>query len=608
MKLPQFKLPAKGGNNGDEGRGDEDDEKPNKLKEIAESVKSKLLEIPDKVRDTIETIKGKLQGEGDDDDGPVARDSLRGAGNAANDDPLPFGGKQRERGNAAERAATHELAADAGRRLNKQRKADHHAEVLMKYKAFEEIDEGPKYWIDTPASQMFIGVVVMVNALIIGLETDMNFIDGSAYKAPYWFVLSILFSVIFFIEMVIKFYYHKWEYFYHPGSDPQIEITSEGLKISGKVDYWNCTDFTLVVLGIIDVGIAAATDGGGDLKVLSVLRVVRMARLARLVRLLKIFKQLWLIVSGLAQSMKTLGWVSILLVLLIYVCAIFLTMQIGHAPEIYQEYKKLSGGWDHEEFFGTVARSMYTLFQILTLEGWASGIVRHVMSNQPGMVIFFLLYLLCTTFGLLNLVVGIIVENTLASARNNEEKVKQQQEKERKRILEHLHEIFDYAEKTKKNEITKESFMACLKRPEVSKKLKLIDLPMSEAEELFKVLDSDNQGTLDIEEFIGGCLRLKGSAKSKDLLNVQIQVECLAKKMDDLEETLSEKERKMDALEKVTIQMSRRYESSIEDAHRRMALAIGGGAPMIKPKSKKREVDLSVGNKPMLPPFPSFLH
>merc|ERR1719335_1908056 len=115
--------------------------------------------------------------------------------------------------------------------------------------------------------------------------------------------------------------------------------------------------------------------------------------------------------------MKTLFWVSVLLVLFIYVVAIFMTMQVGHNTEVYGDYKALSGGWDHEEYFGTVGRSMYSLFQIMTLESWSSTIVRHVLSNQPSMAIFILMFVLSATFGLLNLVVGVIVENTLTAAR-----------------------------------------------------------------------------------------------------------------------------------------------------------------------------------------------
>merc|ERR1712193_330034 len=148
-----------------------------------------------------------------------------------------------------------------------------------------------------------------------------------------------------------------------------------------------------------------------------------------------------------------------------------------------------------------------------------------------------------------NIVVGVIVENTLAAARNNEEKIRQEQDKEQKRTLEHLKDIFKLADEDGSGDLDRGEFFRCLQNPLVEKKMKLIQLPLAEARNLFEVLDADGMGSLSIDEFISGCLRLKGSAKSKDLLTVQIQVESLAKRMDDLNLSLSMNERRMEALD-----------------------------------------------------------
>lgn len=477
--------------------------------------------------------------------------------------------------------------SEGHRQLQHVQKADQYADALRKFKKFEEVDEEPAFIVDTWPAQLFIGFVIVVNALFIGLETDMNKEDGSMYEDDLWFIMENLFVVIFVVEMLVKIFCHRLEYF---------------------KSAWNVVDFLLVMMAVADVWVLTAIGQKGQMKSVSVLRVVRMLRLVRLIRLFKVFKELWLVVSGLMESMRTLGWVSILLVLFVYVCGIFTTMQIGHNDDVYGDYKLLSGGWDAQEFFGTVSRSMYSLFQVITLESWSSGIARHVITNQPELMMFFLIFLMFTHYGLLNIVVGVIVEMTLAAARRNEEKIKQEQDKEQKRTLEHLKDIFKLADEDGSGDLDRGEFYRCLQNPAVEKKMKLIGLQKDEAKNLFEVLDADGQGSLSIDEFIGGCLRLRGSAKSKDLLSVQLQVESLASKMDEMESTLEINERKMEALDKVTLQMSRRYEASIEEAHRRMALSVGGAAPVVVPKTKRKDqVDYSVGNKPMLPPFPSFL-
>merc|ERR1712072_471244 len=240
------------------------------------------------------------------------------------------------------------------------------------------------------------------------------------------------------------------------------------------------------------------------------------------------FKELWLVVNGLMESLKTLMWVSLLLLLFLYICAIFTTMQIGQNHKVFDEYYKDSGGWDHEEYFGTVPRSMYTLFQVLTLENWADGIVRHVLSRQPALIIFFVLFLMFTTFGIMNLVVGVIVENTLSASRNNEEKIKKTQEKERTRVLQHLRDIFLIADEDGSGTLTLEEFEQALKKPDIENRLKLI----------------------------GGCVRLKGTAKSKDLLAVQISVETLSKRLDQLEDKLEASENKVMILDAKTRKMA----------------------------------------------------
>ncbi|KAF4680697.1 hypothetical protein FOZ63_027093, partial [Perkinsus olseni] len=105
--------------------------------------------------------------------------------------------------------------------------------------------------------------------------------------------------------------------------------------------------------------------------------------------------------------------------------------------------------------------------------------------------------------------------------------------------------------------LTVEEFRQAIRNPEVESKMKLIDLPVADAEELFMVLDHDGSGELSVDEFIGGCVRLKGSAKSKDLLAVQVSVESLAKKLDQLEGYLKDSENKVSGLDHKTKRMLR---------------------------------------------------
>eukprot|EP00400_MALV-I_sp_L67-5_P000018 gene18-393_t len=418
--------------------------------------------------------------------------------------------------------------------------------LVKKYKKIDEDDAGAvTHFVDTTKFNVAIGLAIILNAIFIGLETDLGPTDTEIDKRFTWYVIEFVFTLIFFVEMILRQYYHGLDYF----------------KSS-----WNLLDFSLVVIAVLETWILAPMGLAGQLRMLTALRVVRMLRLVRLIRLLHVFKELWLIVNGLIESMKTLMWVSCLLTLFLYVCAIFMTMQVGQNSDIYATYYYQSGGWNYAEFFGTIPASMYTLFQVMTLESWAEGVARHVISQQPEMVVFFILFLMFTTFGLLNLVIGVIVENTLAAARNNEEKIRKQQERERTRVLGHLRDIFDLADEDCSGSLTIDEFREALSNPDVENKLKLIDLPVSDAEELFIVLDHSGDGELSVDEFIGGCVRLKGNAKSKDLLSVQISVESLAKRLDVLEDKLQISEDKVLCLDQKTLKMAKQARQVFVDA------------------------------------------
>jgi hypothetical protein len=321
---------------------------------------------------------------------------------------------------------------------------------------------------------------------------------------------------------------------------------------------WNLVDIGLVSLSMISTWLlpfVARTVSTNIYVLSSTIRLIRIMTVGRLVRVLISFRELWLIISGFVEAIRTLLWVSIFLVFVLYIAAVFMTVQVGQNPEIYEPYRYVSGGWDYKEYFGSVGASMLSLLQIVTLDDWSSGIARHVMTNQPVMCIFFIFFIMLTSFGLMNVITGIIVERTLAAAKQNQQRFQRTQERERARVLNHLREIFEFADKDGNGSLTVDEFRSAIRQPDVERKLRLIELPVADAEELFTILDHDGSGELSVDEFIGGCVRLKGTAKSKDLLAVQVNVQALAERLEtvglqvgQLEDHISEMDSKLDEL------------------------------------------------------------
>jgi len=153
----------------------------------------------------------------------------------------------------------------------------------------------------------------------------------------------------------------------------------------------------------------------GEAAGFSLLRTMRLLKLVKVLRLVKMFSSLYVICSGVTDALRPLLWVCLLICIVLYVAAVFVTVTVGHNP-VYD-----SGDFDRKRYFGSIVRSMFTLFQIVTLDRW-SDVVRPVVEGaQPAMLFFFLLVIFVVTFGLLNVLMGIIAEHTITLTTENEE-------------------------------------------------------------------------------------------------------------------------------------------------------------------------------------------
>ncbi len=210
--------------------------------------------------------------------------------------------------------------------------------------------------------QSFIIGVIVVNAVVIGLETSPAIMDVAGGLL---YVLDLAALAIFILEIAAKLYVYRLSFFRNP---------------------WNVFDFTIVAVALVPAG-----EG---------LSVLRALRILRALRLISMVPQMRLVVQALLSAIPAMGSVIALLALIFYVAAVM-------ATKLY--------GSNFPEWFGTIGASLYTLFQIMTLESWSMGIVRPVMQAHPFAWAFFIPFILIITFAVLNLFIAIVV-NSMANA------------------------------------------------------------------------------------------------------------------------------------------------------------------------------------------------
>jgi voltage-gated sodium channel len=210
--------------------------------------------------------------------------------------------------------------------------------------------------LETPLVQRCLIALILANAVILGFET-------SSMMMARWGVwlgaADAAILAVFVVEIALRLITHRLSFFRDP---------------------WNVFDFAVVAIALIPAS--------GPLAVLRALRVLRVLRLITLVPSMK------RVVGGLLSALPGLGSVTAIIGIIFYVAAVIATGLFGA---------------DFPQWFGTLGASAFTLFQVMTLEGWAMDIVRPVMEVFPLAWVFFLIFILSSTFTLLNLFIAVIV-------------------------------------------------------------------------------------------------------------------------------------------------------------------------------------------------------
>ena len=216
-------------------------------------------------------------------------------------------------------------------------------------------------WIASQRIEMFLIVLILLNAVILGLETFPSIMQS---HGPWLRTIDKIILAIFVVEIAGRMVAHGWRFFRDP---------------------WSLFDFAVVAIALIPAS--------GPLAVLRTLRVLRV------LRILTLMPSMRAVVSGLVGAIPGLSSVVMLMALVFYVSAVVATGLFSA---------------QFPEWFGTLGESAYTLFQVMTLESWSMGIARPVLEAFPHAWIFFVLFILVTSFTMLNLFIAVIIDATQA--------------------------------------------------------------------------------------------------------------------------------------------------------------------------------------------------
>jgi voltage-gated sodium channel len=221
-------------------------------------------------------------------------------------------------------------------------------------------------FVENERVQRIILTIIIFNAITLGLQTS-EAVQASVGGFLAW--LDNVVVAIFVVELALKFIAYGLGFF---------------------KSAWNVFDLVVVSLGLLP-----------NREGLSALRGLRVIRA---MRLLSVIPQMRSVVQALLDALPGMGAVIIMISIVFYIFGVMATLMYGAS---------------FDEWFGTLGRSLYSLFQIMTLESWSMGIVRPVMEKYPMAWAFFVPFIVVTAFSVLNLFIGLLV-NTMQSAVEDE--------------------------------------------------------------------------------------------------------------------------------------------------------------------------------------------
>mmetsp|Transcript_129879 Transcript_129879/g.289798 ORF Transcript_129879/g.289798 Transcript_129879/m.289798 type:complete len:537 (-) Transcript_129879:92-1702(-) len=373
--------------------------------------------------------------------------------------------------------------------------------------------------------QIIVNTIIVMNCLAMGLEAHAICDDGwGGARFEHWtWVADNVFTACFTVELLAN-------------------VAALGLRNfwpdTGE-RRWHFLDSMLVLISILSTWLlptmakldAFADLEGGGLRVLTVLRSIRVLRLARLVRTRNVFREAWLLIRGLGDSTTTFFWTCVVIFFVTYGFAIFGSVAIVEplhnilrdkqaiAAPSQQELLDIADLEGLKVLYGGIDKLMYKLIQGLFVDSIHAEMDR-LMAYLWYTWMYFYAYFGFAVIVLMNLVTAIIVDHAMACSKQDVEMAMVEKNNAIKKELHHLKRCFVLIDSDGSGCITWQEFEESFQNEDVMKGLAILGINTDDCKDLFDLLD-DGDGSINMEEFLGGLGRVQGPAMARDVMRME---------------------------------------------------------------------------------------
>lgn len=349
----------------------------------------------------------------------------------------------------------------------------------------------------------FIGLIIVANSICIGIETSYE-IEGK--NTDVFQVLEHVFLWIYIVELGLRFVAYG---------------------VSCLKDGWTLFDFVLVILGVLSLYILGPifsnmkSDDNDNVAIVKkltgflVLRTLRLFRLARLLKLMVQFRTLWMLVRGLLSSLGTILYAFILIVLILY---IFSCMTLELVTNNLKDNPVV--GDIISNHFPNLAMTMLSLMQFVTIDS-ISGMYFPLVKEEPTLILLFLPAILVVSITLVNLVTAVIVEGAIQAGNEDAEAIRRYKQYRFMKMLPELRAKFREMDQDGNDLLTLEEVV----HAPAAIKHDLSEFVDGEGlHELFEMIDIDESGEINSDEFCDGIAKLVNSEAPVELIRILKQL------------------------------------------------------------------------------------
>eukprot|EP00927_Polykrikos_kofoidii_P027751 TRINITY_DN2431_c0_g1_i10.p1 TRINITY_DN2431_c0_g1~~TRINITY_DN2431_c0_g1_i10.p1 ORF type:complete len:627 (-),score=108.13 TRINITY_DN2431_c0_g1_i10:135-2015(-) len=357
---------------------------------------------------------------------------------------------------------------------------------------------------------LVFAVLIFINVVFTGIQVELRasrFLqdDGAAQSSgDVLSIIAMAFIVIFWAEMLLRMFAQGAAFF-----------------LRGDEYAWNCFDVVINVASageaVLSVLVTNDSTIAKNAKLARLLRAVRMLRMVRAVRLFRVFRQLRILVLAIVSALKAGAWTLLLLGAIIYA---FGTMFTAGVIDAMEENPEADFKDELLPYFGSMSRSMFTLFEAICGGiDWGDAADRLGDASMIYMLMFYV-YIAVTSMIVMNVMTGVFVQSATESAQLDSEQVLALNLADNDRYAKRLAEICDHLDPSNSGVITLDRLEVILEDQAIMSYFSMIELDLTDAWSLFRVLDTKEVGALTVDEFARGCLRLRGGARRVDMSNM----------------------------------------------------------------------------------------